>query len=68
MQYTYIDVFKSFALKNRKFVIVVLSLLIVGVLVYVFNEGYSSRMENEPFSEIQNFYLDMINKPFMSMK
>lgn len=59
MQYTYNDIFKSFMLRNRKLVIVILSLLIVSVLIYVFNEGYSSRMENENFSEIQSLYLDM---------
>lgn len=64
MQYTNIDVFKAFALRHRKIVNIILSLLIVSVLIYLFNDGYSSRMNNEPFSEIQNVYLDMRVKDF----
>lgn len=62
MEYTTIDIVKSFLLRNRKIVISLLSLIIVIVLVSVFEEGYSSRLKNEEFSEIQSYLLEIRDK------
>ncbi len=55
MELTLNDQLKSFILRNRKIVIPILCLIVLVVLLSVFQEGYASRIENEEFSEIQNF-------------
>ena len=62
MEYTTIDIVKNFILRNRKIVVSLLSLIIVIVLVSVFEEGYSSRLKNEEFSEIQGYLLEIRDK------
>lgn len=62
MEYTTTDIVKSFLLRNRKIVVPLLSLIIVIVLVSVFEEGYSSRLKNEEFSEIQGYLLEIREK------
>lgn len=62
MEYTYIDIFRSFMLKHRKIVIPILCIFVFGILGYVFNEGYSSRLVNEKFGEIQGYLLEIREK------
>lgn len=62
MQYSYFDSFKNFALQRRREVVFVLSLLIISVLLYVFQDGYASRLKNEEFNEIQGFLLEIREK------
>lgn len=62
MEYTYIDIFRSFMLKHRKIVIPILCIFVFGILGYVFNEGYSSRLVNEEFGEIQGYLLEIREK------
>lgn len=62
MEYTYIDIFRSFMLKHRKIVIPILCILVISILLYVFNEGYSSRLVNEEFGEIQGYLLEIREK------
>ncbi|MGN1371168.1 MAG: glycoside hydrolase family 25 protein [Candidatus Coprovivens sp.] len=59
MEYTTSDFMKNFLLRNKKVVIPILSLVIVIVLFSVFKEGYSSRLANEEFSEIQGYLLEI---------
>ncbi len=62
MEYTYMDIFRSFMLKHRKVVIPILCIFVIGILLYVFNEGYSSRLANEEFGEIQGYLLEIREK------
>lgn len=62
MEYEVNDKLRIFIFKNRKIVVPILSLLIVLTLFSVFNEGYSSRLKNEDFSEIQGYLLEIRNK------
>lgn len=62
MQYSYFDEFKNFALQRKREVVFVLSLLIVSVLLSVFQDGYSKRVKNEEFEEIQGYLLEIREK------
>lgn len=62
MQYSKIDNLKFFILRHHKFVVTILSVFIVGVLVYCFNDGYANRVPSNEFSEIQNFVLELRDK------
>lgn len=62
MQYSYFDEFKNFALQRKREVVFVLSLLIVSVLLSVFHDGYSKRVKNEEFEEIQGYLLELREK------
>lgn len=62
MQYSVFDRFKIFALNNRKIVVAISCFFIVSILVFVFNDGYSARIKNEEFSEIQDYLLDIREK------
>jgi len=62
MQYSLLDIFKNYALQHRRAVVFILCLFIISVIIYVFDEGYSSRLQNEEFSEIQDFILELREK------
>ena len=62
MQYTIFDSFKNFALQRRKEVVFILSLMIISILLYVFEMGYSNRTKEEEFSEIQGYLLEIREK------
>ena len=62
MEYTFIDTFKSYILRHRKIFIPIICIMLISVLLYVFNLGYSSRLDNGEFSEIQNYLLEIREK------
>ncbi len=60
MHYSKLDEIRNYMLVHRRLVVSIMSILIVGVFVWVFQTGYSSRYENE-FDEIQG-YLEEIRE------
>ena len=59
MQYTIFDEIKMFLLRHRRVVVPILCLLLVGGVMSFFVEGYSTRLENEEFNEIQMYMLNI---------
>ena len=59
MQYTVSDQIKLVLYKYRIVFISLICLAIFFVLTSVFKEGYSGRLQNEEFNEIQNYLLEI---------
>ena len=59
MQYTIFDEIKMYLLRHRKIVVPILCLLLVGGVMSFFVEGYSARLKNEEFNEIQMYMLNI---------
>ncbi len=62
MEYSILDKFRMFALLHRKIVVSLCTFMIISVLVYVYAVGYSSRIDNQQFDEIQGYLEEIRNK------
>lgn len=54
-----LDKIKKFIIKNNKLIVLFLFVFIIGILISLFKEGYSARLQQDEFNEIQG-YLEKI--------
>jgi len=62
MTYTKIDAFKNFVLQHRKAVVFSVCLIFCVTLLFVFSDSYSKRYDNNDFSELQAYLLQIKEK------
>ncbi len=62
MQYSLLDKYRNFAIQHKKIIVSFFCVLILGLFVYLFQVGYAKRMENIPFSEIQELLDELKEK------
>ncbi len=59
MTYSGVDAFKNFVLQHRRAVVFSICLVFCVTLLFVFSDSYSKRYDNNDFSELQAFLLEI---------
>ena len=62
MEYSKMNAFKSFVLRHRKVVVFSLCSIVALTILFVFGDSYAKRFENNDFSELKTYMLEIFEK------